>query len=159
MALRLVFGYILALATIFILYILIQLLLIYVNFSRSVNRLLKETNQLKENKIDFEIDKQSSSFCLWLILLRFMGILLPLLLSIKITFELLYFFRSAILARSFDFMLFASTMEVFLISNESFLIVAIFPWLLYYIFAYIQEKGILTLRKIATEKKTEKNSS
>lgn len=151
---RLIFNYIFVFATLFLLYILVHLAVNILRSRKRLNLFLLDIKQWKEESFNSFIIKQNSIFIIWLTLLKLLGVFLPLLINIRIINSLVNYFDSvAATGVPLDLMLIASGMGQFLIVCEIGLILAIFPWLLYFIFSYILQKRILTLRRIQEEMK------
>lgn len=144
---RLFINYTFLFAALLLIYIFFNLIIKSIVSGKRYKKTIMDINKGKKEIIGLQITKQRLFFITWLTTLKLLGLFLPLLLSIKITFELLDFFRNIVISQSFDYMLPATAMEGFLKVNEVFFIISISPWVLYFIFSYILNKRILILKK------------
>lgn len=151
---RLIFNYIFVFATLFLLYILVHLAVNILRSRKRLNSFLMDIKQWKEENFNSFIIKQNSIFIIWLTLLKLLGVLLPLLLNIRIISALITYFNWVVASGvPFEVTLIAAGMEEFLVWCAIGLSLSIFPWFLYFIFSYILQKRILTLRRIQEEMK------
>lgn len=136
-------------------YTFFHLIIINVISKRKLIRFIKDERKKNEEEIIIQIVNQKSIFFLWLTILKFIGILLPVIFILRIIFGSIISFDALALAGTFDIILFACGISEVLIGWAIGLVVAVFCWIIYFIFLAILEKRILTLEKIKAEVKLE----
>ncbi len=128
-----------------VIYIICHLSIVVLKTRKEIGRL--QNDSTREENLKYYIAKQRSYFLIWLTFLKLIGICLLVLLTLRITMEIVSYFRDIIITDSaFDLSIFAYGAEAFIITHEFFLILTIFPWFIYIIFMFILERRIIKLR-------------
>jgi len=106
-----------------------------------------QNGSLREETLEYYIAKQRSYFLIWLMFLKLICICLLVLLTLRISIDILSYFESIITYDSaFDLKRFAYGAQEFIITHEFFLILAFLPWLVHTIFVFILERRIIKLK-------------